>query len=477
MQYIFIFLSIFALLNCKTEFTQDSITININIGSTSRYIGSSEPKFGLDKVYTDENDFFDASDIEEETKFSLTITGNNTNTYPINCRLWKNEEKKIDVFCDFEGEFKASGKFPINDAVNITYNSTKNVTINFNIESLELKRIEGKIPFLYANTQIKDVKESDSKINLEFNINSYNNEKLFIYHDYTVAPIENCKKENKILKCEISKEKLDAIAKKNNEFEVCFLNEYLGFEDFEFVEHIKINYPDTKKEDIHFNFVKILNPDVEINYFVNIETNIINLPILKTSFFRLFLSQNLTTDCFFIKHEKSKPLYLSCSADFTGNFTIERIEGFNEKEIHYKYNFFADPQDFNGTIESTEPYNSAILNVYPETLDFTKKDSFEIYINTQKNTLINNIRLNPDGEDLKCDDIAGYKKCTVNKSHFKDKKTGYYLIHHKNNVGKYTTNYESFGINVILPGGDSGNAGEISKYSFSLFALFCLLVL
>ena len=478
MQYIFIFLCTFALLNCKTEFSQDSLTIDVNMGYISRYIGSSEPKFGLG-IYNDENDFFDASDIEDETKFSLSITGNNTNTYPINCRLWKNEEKYIAVFCDFQGDFKATEIFPINDAVNITYNSTKNVTINFNIESLELRKIEGKLPFLYANNQTKDVKETDTKINLEFKINSYNDEKLFIYHhkNYTSAPIENCKKENKILKCEVSKEKLDIIAKKNNEFEVVFLNEHLGFEDFRFVKNIKINYPDTKKEDIHFNFVKILNPDVETNYFVNIETNVKNLPILKTTLFELRLSQDHTTHCFFIKHEKSKPLYLSCSADFTGNFTIERIEGFNAKDSHYKYNFFADRQDFNGTIESTEPYNSAILNVYPETLDFTKKDSFEIYINTQMNTLINNIRLNPDGEDLKCKDIENYKKCTVDKSHFKDKKTGYYLIHHKNNVGKYTTNYESFGINVILPGGDSGNAGEINKYSFSLFALFCLLVL
>ena len=309
-------------------------------------------------------------------------------------------------------------------------------------------------------------------------MDSYNDEKLFIYHhkNYNSAPIENCKKENKILKCEVSKEKLDIIAKKNNELEVFFLNEHLGFEDFNFVKPIKINYPDTQKEDIHFNFVKISNPDVEINYFVNIETNIINLPILKTTLFTLHLSQDHSTECLFIKHEKSKPLYLSCSAGFTGNFTVEGIEGFSAREIHYKYNFYADPQDFNGTIKSTEPYNSAILNVYPETLDFTKKDSLEVYVNTQMNTLINNIRLNPDGEDLKCDDIGNYKKCIVDKSHFKDKKTGYYLIHHKNNVGEYTTNYESFGVNVILSG-NSGNAGEISKYSFSLFALFCLLVL
>ena len=285
MQYIFIFICTFALLNCKTEFSQDSLTIDVNMGYISRYIGSSEPKFGL-SIYIDVNDFFDASDIEDETKFSLSITGNNTNTYPLNCRLWKNEEKYIAVFCDFQGDFKATEIFPINDAVNITYNSTKNVTINFNIESLELRKIEGKLPFLYANNQTKDVKVTDTKINLEFKINSYNDEKLFIYHhkNYTSAPIENCKKENKILKCEVSKEKLDIIAKKNNEFEVVFLNEHLGFEDFRFVKNIKINYPDIKKEDIHFNFVKILNPDVETNYFVNIETNIINLPILKTTF-------------------------------------------------------------------------------------------------------------------------------------------------------------------------------------------------
>ena len=151
MQYIFIFLCSFALLNCKIEFSQDSLTIDVNMGYISSYIGSSEPKLGL-TVHKDENDFFDASDIEDKTKFSLSITGNNTNTYDLNCRLWKNEEKYIAVFCDFEADFKATEAFPINDAVNITYNSTKNVTINFNIESLELRKIEGKIPFLYANT-------------------------------------------------------------------------------------------------------------------------------------------------------------------------------------------------------------------------------------------------------------------------------------------------------------------------------------
>jgi len=477
MQYIFVFVCLFALLNCKTEINQDIITIDVKIGLIYRNIGSLEPKISLGSNYVDNDDNFDASDIEEETKFSFTITGNKSHTYPMNCRLWKNEEKEIKVFCDLEGEFQETEEFPIKESVNITYKSTKNVTINFDIDSFVLEKIEGKLPFLYSNTQIINLEGNEPKVYLEFKMSSYNDEKLYVYHGYTFAPIENCIKGNKILNCEISREKLDIIANKENEFAVCFLNEFLGLEYFDYVNHIKINYPDIEKETIHFNFVKIVNPDVETNYFVNFETSIVNLPILKTSFFTLQLSQDKKTDCLFIKHEKSKPLYLSCSAGFTGNFTIEGIQGFEAKNIHHKYNFIADRQDFKGTISSTEPYNSAILIMYPETLDFTKKDSLVVYVQPQMNTFIKNIRLNPDGEDLKCDNIGNYKKCTVPKSHFKDKKTGYYLFHHDNNIGGYTTNYETFGVNVILPGDNSGNSGEISKYSFGLFALLYVLIL
>ena len=94
MQYIFIFVCLFALLNCKTEINQDIITIDVKIGLIYRNIGSLEPKISLDSNYVDNDDNFDASDIEEETKFSFTITGNKSHTYPMNCRLWENEEKK-----------------------------------------------------------------------------------------------------------------------------------------------------------------------------------------------------------------------------------------------------------------------------------------------------------------------------------------------------------------------------------------------
>ena len=81
-----------------------------------------------------------------------------------------------------------------------------------------------------------------------------------------------------------------------------------------------------------------------------------------------------------------------------------------------------------------------------------------------------------------CKDIYNIKKCTVSKSHFENKVDGYYYIHHKNNVNKYSVNYESFGVKVILHDNDSDdsdekNTGEIYKYSLNFISLLFFLVL
>lgn len=47
-----------------------------------------------------------------------------------------------------------------------------------------------------------------------------------------------------------------------------------------------------------------------------------------------------------------------------------------------------------------------------------------------------------------------------------------------NSIGKYSRDYESFGVKVILPGDpDGGNYGRINECSLYLFALLSLLVL
>ena len=82
-----------------------------------------------------------------------------------------------------------------------------------------------------------------------------------------------------------------------------------------------------------------------------------------------------------------------------------------------------------------------------------------------------NIRLNKDENDLNCTDINNIKKCAVSKNDFKNKKNGYYYIYHKNNVDKYSINYEAFGVKIIF-----SNFCRINKLSFALISLLVLLI-
>ena len=52
-------------------------------------------------------------------------------------------------------------------------------------------------------------------------------------------------------------------------------------------------------------------------------------------------------------------------------------------------------------------------------------------------------------------------------------------MHHKNPDNNYIVNYESFGVNVIIPEGkeEENNLGKMVKYSFNIFALMGLLLL
>ena len=193
MKYIFIFLTIFSLLNCKIE---DNEEITIVVNKRGYYnVGSEEGKFGLETNTIDQNDFFNVADIEKNAKFNFNITNKeNTNTYPLNCRLWKDNTKGISIFCEFQKQIINDESFIIKNNININYNS-KNVTIMFNIENLALHIIEGKLPFLYSSSQEIQITDNNQKIiNLEFYIDSYNRENLFIYKDGTFVHLENCKK-------------------------------------------------------------------------------------------------------------------------------------------------------------------------------------------------------------------------------------------------------------------------------------------
>ena len=478
MKFILVLLSILSLINCKLE-DDKSIIIEVQAINDEQYVGSQNPMFVFKTNTIDNQNFFDDSDIEENTHFKFQITGNETNTYDVNFRLWKNAQTIIYLFCEMVGEFKVTEKFSIIGKLNITYNSKK-VQINFNPVSFILYKIEGKLPFIYSKSQEINITEDQTKIEINFKSGSYNDETLFLEVDKIgFVQFENCIKESNNLKCEIFKNNLDIYARNvNDDIDLFYISDYTGSFYFNNVGKIKINYPDIIKEDIYFKIDKITNNEVDYSSFVSFETNITEIDKLKTSVFTLHLPNEKTTDCYFIKHDKLKTLYLSCYINFIGDYKVEEIEGFTENDIHYKYNFIFGNQNIDETIHSTEPVSAYTLGSYPKILDFTTKDSFDLYIFTTMANLINNIRFNENAEDLQCQDIEDIKKCIVTKNHFKGKKSGYHLIHYKNNAQNYTTIYYSFGVDVILPDETpSGYSGKINKYSFCLFALLCFLVL
>ena len=220
------------------------------------------------------------------------------------------------------------------------------------------------------------------------------------------------------------------------------------------------------------------------------ETNITDINKIKTSIFEIKFNGEEKTVCFLIKDDKLEHLYLSCNIGFKGNYQITNISAFTLNDIHYKYNFIYGGEAINETLHSTEPLNYYIVEVYPKTLDYTSKNSLDFYAFTPMASLVHNPILNIDGGELQCNNIEDIKKCTVTKAHFKNKKSGYYVILQKNNVNEFVANYDTFGFNVILPEEptptdpsptdpsptDLGNSMKVNKYYLYLFALVYFLI-
>ena len=265
---------------------EPSIIINVNI-DTSFNVGTENGIFGLNTNTKDEENFFDDSDIEDNTNFELQIISKKSNTYNINCRLWKNYENYIVVFCGLTESLSEDEEFSINNNINIEYNSKK-VEIKFDINSLELYKIEGKLPFIYSKSQEIAITEETTKIEMSFKINSYNDEQLFLeVHKQGILTMEKCEKESNNLKCEISKNNLDVLAKVVDELELLYLDKSRGSIQLIFVGIIKINYQNINKEDVYFKVNQLMNNNIEQGTYINFETNVTNIDKIKTTTFQL----------------------------------------------------------------------------------------------------------------------------------------------------------------------------------------------
>ena len=472
MRYIFILLSVFVFINSKEEPNQ---VIDIKF-----YPKNKEYLIGKEKgiIAIESNSFiggvFNRSDIEEKTKFNLELTDTDK-TYTLSCRLWLGNENQIASFCNFNDSLKQNITIASKTIRATTTYYTYELNIVIEITNIKLTQVDYNIPFLYSAPTEINVDEQKKTYNLEFKIDSYNNELLFMRaKKYRIVPLENCQKNSNILKCEFSKDNLDIIANTENTIDIVGVYDFNGLLEFNYISPITINYPHITKENIHFKLEKLQDKIVDRSAFVTFSTNVMDIPIIKTDSFDPEISSSISTHCYFIKHDKSTPLYITCHASqILTNYTIGNIYGFNISNIHYKYNFILDPGRNDENISIIEPKGECVVHSYPDTLDFTKSDSYDIYFAMEHVDRMKGITLNPDKGNLECVDLTSIKKCKVPKSHFDGKKGGCYFINHINNVGEHSKNYETFGIKVILP----GDSGRFNKFSFGLFALLCFLVL
>ena len=462
---------------------EEKIIINVSPASNKKYYIGKENIIAFSGIPSE--NIFDDPNLENETPFEIEIKGETDNEYKLNCRLWKKEDNNIGIFCKFNESLKDNETTITQQVEGAIIYKGKKVSIKFNFDNIKLYQLESNIPFIYSNPQKINVAD---KINLEFKCDSYNNELLFIMTiENEIIPriiqLENCNKQENKLKCEISKVNLDIIANANNKFKVLYVNDIMGRVEFDFVSQIEIDYPDTQKEDLTFNLVEIQENPIDLYSYVTFSTNITNIPKIHTKSFRVKLTSSLETECFFIKHDDSNPLYITCYAITTlNNFTIGNINRHELNNLHYKYNFILTPGENRVPISIIEPPRTYIYKAYPDTLDFTNTNSIDIYIAIANIDKMENFKLNPDGEVLTCQTIENMKLCKVTKDHFRDKNSGYYYIHHNNNENIYPKDCEVFGFKVILPGngggnGDDGNTGTFNKYSLALIALLGLLVL
>ena len=116
--------------------------------------------------------------------------------------------------------------------------------------------------------------------------------------------------------------------------------------------------------------------------------------------------------------------------------------------------------------------------VYPGVLDFRKNDNLILEYDIKYPENLIGITLNEEANDLNCEIVSDkFKRCTVPKSHFKDKKNGYYFTKFHNFNNTKSVAYEIPPIKVILTG-DSDDSGNFINlvYCYNLALLILIMV-
>ena len=421
-------------------------------------------------------------DTKREVLFKKKILDENNATYEVGCGPWL--YKKFYIICEFD-EAIPKGNYSFNfnsfeDIFNysgyeIHLQSYKNVS--FLIQKLDLNKVD-----IYSGPQIINVTDDKDNYELKYNIKSYNGEQIFIIIVLNIIPISiiplECKRNNDELICQIKKAFLECYGGilKSNSLIYMDKDGFLGGL-FNLIAEYQINFH-VQKINVYINITKLITKSFDKNSFIVYETNITSIPevnALLPNNVTFFENEEDIGFCFFRKEDNS-PLLLLCSPKNEGVYSLKEIK--NEiriTDINYKYNFIISPVTNNekATVSNIDSNEPLILSIYPNILDFNKKDLiqidiFFIFLMGGEYTL-DRFSYNEDAEYLKCEinlkDEYFYKiRCNVSNNNFKGNNNKNYYILYENPISKNKSIlYYSSPVKVILPTNNTNNNPNNAK--------------
>ena len=293
------------------------------------------------------------------------------------------------------------------------------------------------------------------------------------------SPLE-CKQENNQLICQIKKLEIEKSLFGNQDTRSVYYKSDLdnhGHARLPLVGDIIIIDNIIKEKDVFVGITKLIENVAEGHSTLAYETNVTNIDkiIGKISLdFEYENQYSFPMNCVLRKYD-NYPLYIVCVDGKSSKMHLKEItKEIIHKTAHIKYNFRIQPVKNEDIIYySKEDKGSYILWPYPETLDFTRKDTLyvEYSAENEKESYLKGMTFNQDKGDLSCEiGQNGLLRCIVPKSHFD--KNEFYFIKHNNHLNKKSTIYEIAPIKVIL-----NEKGKRRFYSLSLYYLLLLILI
>jgi hypothetical protein len=284
----------------------------------------------------------------------------------------------------------------------------------------------------------------------------------------------DCSQENDELTCHI---------KKNDLEKIMTINEgklYISCQDqkFDLVPYIKVTYNNLEKIDVYIGITKLLVNAVEHDTLIAYETNVTQISNVYTE----LENENILAiqdeaggvenlDCGFRKYD-GNPLLIVCWGSSKSEYWLKEItEEKRIENLNIKYNFRIQPTTNTQKIFYKSSSGSFITWIYPQKLDFINSDSQTFELGAEHADSIIGLTFNENEKDLNCQLLSRkIKKCTVSKSHFKGKQSGYYFLKHNNHLEGKSSNYEFLPLKVEING-----VNIISALSFYYLLLLIIL--